>query len=273
MGRAMHSRRPSGDEDRGEDVDEEALEDEEDEGEDDDDDSARREPAPRPGSLRPAALAPLFVITALFHLVAVATRFPELAAMLPPALAPAILLVTFPLLMIEGYAEGRIDYGGSSVELPLWMRIQSRPVRWSFTFAFTYLGVVALQTWQLSIGPLDPTPPAGAPLTTRLQLFAMMTVVMAFPNYLAACSVFIPALRIVTAPFRRLPTLVSLVLLPLVGLALGQGLLYALGELGGATLFADVQRALKEDPVLTVAALVGSMLLPSLLTMLPRKAS
>ncbi len=247
-----------------------------DDDDDDDDESEDAEEAkdgPRPGMVRPLVLAPLFVVTALLHAVAIASRFPDAAQLLPPELAPTILLLTFPLLMLEGYAEGRIDYGGSSVDLPLWMKIDSRPVRWSFTLAFTYLGVVALQTWELSIGPLDPTPPEGAPLAMRAQYFGMMTLVMWFPNYLAASSVFIPALRIVTAPFRRLPTLVSLLLLPLVGFAIGEGVLYLLDDLGGASLYAGAQQAIKDDPALTIGALIGGMLLPSLLALARPSAS
>ncbi len=243
-----------------------------DDDDDDDDDNASAPKGPRPGMVRPLALAPLFIVTALLHAIAIATRFPDLAQLLPPELAPTILLLTFPLLMLEGYAEGRIDYGESSVDLPLWMKIDSRPVRWSFTLAFTYLGVVALQTWDLSIGPLDPAAPDGAPLAMRAQYFGMMTLVMWFPNYLAACSVFIPALRLVTTPFRWLPTLVSLLLLPLVGLAIGEGALYLLDDLGGASLYAGVQQAIQDDPVLTIGAMVGGVLLPSLLSLV-RSAS
>ncbi|MCB9624793.1 MAG: hypothetical protein H6723_15885 [Sandaracinus sp.] len=43
------------------------------------------------------------------------------------------------------------------------MRIDSRPVKLSFTFAFTYLAIVLLQTWDVEIGPVDPTPRPSGP--------------------------------------------------------------------------------------------------------------
>ena len=55
-----------------------------------------------------------------------------------------VLLAHFPLLLIEGFFEGRLDYGKQREGMPLWMRINSRPVKVSFTLAFTYLAVVVL---------------------------------------------------------------------------------------------------------------------------------
>ena len=94
--------------------------------------------------------------------------------------------------------------------MPLWMRITSRPVKLSFTFAFTYLAVVVLQTWALSIGPIDPSPPAEWALGQRAMWFGTMSVGMFFPNYLATTAILIPVLRAITAPFRRLPRAAAL---------------------------------------------------------------
>src|SRR5688572_22992797 len=128
-------------------------------------------PAPTTG-LSPATVAPFFVLVALINIFAVATRFDALAAKLPPELGPALMIGQFPLLLLAGYFEGRIDYGPQMKELPLWMRLDSKPVKVAFTFAFIYIACVAQQTWDLSIGPMDPTPPAQWPLdrkSTRLN--------------------------------------------------------------------------------------------------------
>ena len=168
-----------------------------------------------------ARLAPFFVMTAALHGAAVLTRFDAIAAELPPAAHGAILAATIPLLLVEGFFEGRLDYGETLDSLPLWMRITSRPVKASFTFAFVYLATVCFQTWNLSVGPLDPTPPAAWPAPQRFQFFAMFTFGMFFVNYLAATSVLIPLLRRVTAPLRPLPAPAALALLAAIGVALG----------------------------------------------------
>src|SRR5688500_4021606 len=93
-------------------------------------------PAPTTG-LSPATVAPFFVLVALINIFAVATRFDALAAKLPPELGPALMIGQFPLLLLAGYFEGRIDYGPQMKELPLWMRLDSKPVKVALTFAFS----------------------------------------------------------------------------------------------------------------------------------------
>jgi len=175
--------------------------------------------AERPG-LEPSTVAPYFILVALIHAFAVATRFDGLAAKLPAAVAPALMIGQFPLILLSGYFEGRIDYGAQMKELPLWMRIKSKPVKLAFTFAFIYISCVALQTWDVSIGPIDPTPPAVWDMQKRAMWFAMFTAGMFFPFYLAATGLLIPALRVITRPLRSLPALAG----SLIALAVGAGL-------------------------------------------------
>jgi hypothetical protein len=174
--------------------------------------------------LDPSRLAPFFVIAALLHAAAIITRFDEVARQLPPIVASSMLLGTVAMLFIEGYFEGRLDYGPTLMELPLWMRIKSGPVKAAFTFAFTYLAIVALQTWDVSIGPIDPTPPPEMPLETRAMWFGMFTFGMFFVNYLAATSILVPFFRAVTMPLRALPGVVGVALASVVGVGVGWGL-------------------------------------------------
>ena len=58
-------------------------------------------------------LAPYFVVAALIHAAAVATRFDTLAAKLPDGAPDAIMLAQFPLLVLSGYFESRLDHGGT----------------------------------------------------------------------------------------------------------------------------------------------------------------
>ncbi len=135
----------------------------------------------------------------------------------------SVLVATIAMLFVEGYFEGRLDYGATLDGLPLWMRIKSRPVKASFTFAFMYLAIVALQTWDISIGPIDPTPPDEWSLAQRAQWFGVFTVGMFFVNYLAATSLLIPVLRAMTRPLRALPGVVGAAIAAVVGVGAGFG--------------------------------------------------
>jgi hypothetical protein len=174
--------------------------------------------------LDPSRLAPFFLFAALLHAVTILTRFDEVARMLPPVVASSLLLGTVAMLFVEGYFEGRLDYGPTLAELPLWMRIKSGPVKAAFTFAFTYLAIVALQTWDISIGPIDPTPPPEMPLSMRAMWFGMFTFGMFFVNYLAATSILIPFFRAATMPLRFLPGVVGVAIASVVGVGVGYGL-------------------------------------------------
>lgn len=216
----------------------------------------------RTASLEPGRLAPLFYVTALLHLAALLSRFSEAARLLPAGAAEAVLLAHAPLLLLEGYLEGQLDYGEARRGMPLWMRITSRPVKLSFTFAFTYLAVVVLQTWDLSIGPIDPSPPAEWALGQRAMWFGIMSVGMFFPNYLAATAILIPVLRTLTAPVRRLPRAAALPLLALLGTAIGVGLVFLLGSsLVGGQINA-VQQAIEARPALAIGITLGLVLIP-----------
>jgi hypothetical protein len=212
--------------------------------------------------VRPGALAPFFAAAALFHLAAIFSRFDLLAPLLPAGWAEGILLAHFPLLFVEGALEGRIDYGERMADFPLWMRIRSRPVRWAFALAFTYLGVVALQTWDLSIGPVDPSPPASFSPGMRLYFFAMMSVGMFFPNYLAACAVLIPGLRILTRPLRGLPLVAAVPLAALAGLTAGYGVTAALDSAGLGEAIAALQAQIFERPLPALVFIFAVTLLP-----------
>jgi hypothetical protein len=213
----------------------------------------------------PKTLAPFFVVTAIFHAASVATRFDLLAAAIPASVQSAILFAQLPLLIVGGYFEGRLDYGDGVG--PLWMRIKSRPVKLSFTFAFIFLVTVIFQTWNVSLGPLDPTPPKAWPDAQRAAWFAMFTGGMFFPNYLAATSSLIPALRAVTAPLRKLPSAVAVAISSVVGIGAGYGAVVALASakvgagVGQATALWD---SLQSDPATALPIALGMAWVPIL---------
>lgn len=214
--------------------------------------------------MKPSTLAPFFALTALFHAASVASRFDVVAAEIPASVTAAILFAQLPLLLVEGYFEGRLDYGegsglsktgGSGAEPPTWMRIKSQPVKVAFTFGFLFLVTVVMQTWNVSLGPIDPTPPKEWPVAQRAGWFAMFTAGMFFPNYLAAASSLIPALRTITAPLRRLPTIVAVILASVVGVAAGYGAVLAFGNAKVGDKISAAQalwQSLQENPTIAL---------------------
>jgi hypothetical protein len=218
----------------------------------------------RPG-LSPSKVAPYFILVALIHAFAVATRFDAFAAKIPAAVGVALMIGQFPLIMLSGYFEGRIDYGEQMTELPLWMRIKSKPVKIAFTFAFIYISCVALQTWDVSVGPIDPTPPAQWPLEKRAMWFAMFTAGMFFPFYLAATGLLIPLLRFVTKPLRKLPSAAGALIAIAVGAGIGL-LVFTLATNSKLKQFvAGIKAVFKEHPAIAVGVAFASVFGPLLL--------
>jgi hypothetical protein len=141
------------------------------------------------------------------------------------------------------------------------MRIKSRPVKFSFTFAFLFLVIVVMQTWKISLGPIDPTPPKEWPTAQRAMWFAMFTAGMFFPNYVAASSTLIPALRIITSPLRKLPAIVAVILASVLGTGAGYGIVLLLdsSKLGAA---ASVWASLKENPTTALPVALAVVWVP-----------
>lgn len=215
--------------------------------------------------LRPESVAPYFVLVALLHVGAVATRFDLVAAKIPAAGQLAIMLSQFPLIVLSGYFEGRIDYGSTMESLPLWMQIRSKPVKLAFTFGFIYVACVVLQTLHFSIGPIDPTPPLSFPPAQRALWFAMFSVGMFFPFYLAATGILIPILRVLTRPLRALPVAVGAVLALVLGLAVGV-VVDALATKTKLTAFVDLVHAtINTNPLLLLGVTLGMIVVPLLI--------
>ena len=210
--------------------------------------------------LKPASLWPYFTLVALIHAAAVATRYDVLAAKLPAGAPLAIMIAQFPLLMLSGYFEGRCDHGEKTG--PAWMAIESKPVKAAFTFGFMYLVVVAAQTWDLHIGPVDPTPPTTFPPAQRAMWFAMFTAGFSFIFYMAAAGVLIPILRVVTAPLRPLPTAAGAVLALIVGGGIGLFILSAVQSTKVGAFIKYIQATLSSSPAVVIGVTLASTVIP-----------
>jgi hypothetical protein len=167
--------------------------------------------------------------------------------------------------MLSGYFEGRIDYGDQRKSMPMWMRIDSKAVKLAFTFGFMYLVVVAAQTWDVRIGPIDPSPPLSFPTAQRAMWFAMFTLGFAMLFFMAAASFLIPVLRLLTYPLRLLPLVVGAALALAIGAGLGVVVLSAVQSQEIAAFVKSVKGAIRADPALMVGVILATTLGPLLL--------
>ena len=210
----------------------------------------------------PRRVAPFFVVVALINAAAVATRFDGLAVKLPAGAPLGVMLAVVPLLVLAGFFEGKLSYGETLAELPLWMRIKSVPVKLAFTFGFIYLTCVALQTWDINIGPLDPTPPASFAPEKRAMWFAMFTGGMFFPFYLAATSILIPGLRGLTWPLRKLPSVAGGLIAIVAGAGIGVLVLAGVTSTAVGDFLRGVSAAYKAHPGEAVGISLAATLVP-----------
>lgn len=213
--------------------------------------------------LSPAALAPYFLVAALVHVVAIATRFDLVAAKLPAGAPLAIMLAQFPLLFLTGYFEGRLSYGDSRTG-PMWMRIDSKPVKLAVTFGFMYLVVLAAQTWDVKIGPLDPTPPKSFTPEIRAMWFAVFTLGFGAIFFMAAAGIVIPLMRGLTFPLRLVPAFVGAVLALPIGFGAGLLVMSALSSTQIGAFVKAMKAELVARPVVAVSLLVAMTLVPLL---------
>ena len=212
--------------------------------------------------MQPRSVAPYFVLVALVHAVAVATRFPDLAAKLPHGTDTALMVAQFPLIFLSGFFEGQLDYGPQLSALPLWMRIKSTPVKLAFTFAFIYVTVVFLQTFHISVGPVDPSAPDTFPLEKRALWFGMFTAGFFMIYFMAATGLFIPLLRALTRPLRALPKVLGALLALALGGAAGIGVFALATKEAIPKFFDQVQSAANTDPIAFAVVTAAGILIP-----------
>ena len=215
--------------------------------------------------MKARTVAPYFSLVALIHAGAVVTRFDLVAAHVPQAAALALMVAQFPLILLSSFFEGRIDYDPGLASFPRWMQIRSRPVKLAFTFAFIYLSCVALQTWNVSIGPINPTPPLEWPAAQRAAWFAMFTAGMFFPFYLAATSLVIPVGRAITRPLRAMPPVLGAVLALVLGGVLGLVVFAAVTSTKLSAFVASIHETVAAHPAIAIGITAATVFGPLLL--------
>ena len=173
--------------------------------------------------LPPERLRVFFSITALLHAAAIVSAFPVLEARLPSWLPATILWAHFPILFLGGYLQGRAASGSSGGQ-PSWMQIEGR-ARLSFALAVSYLFIIVLKTYEISLGPVDPLQAPSAALYGRASWYAIWSLGASGLLAMGPAATLVSALRLLTAPARRLPPVLGVTLSLLMGLAVGYGAL------------------------------------------------
>lgn len=223
--------------------------------------------------MSPQSVRPLFLLFALLHALGIASRFDALGETILPGSSPAMLILQVTLLFCAGFFEASVRYGDTVSSLPLWMRIRSKPIKLAFALVMTYLSIVVLQTWDVQMGPFNPSPPASWPAAQRLQWFGVMTFGALFPSYMLAAGTLIPALRVVAKLPQRLPFLLGLLLMALLGLGAGYALEFLVASRALAADIASGQRLVAQNIGVRLALIGAGLLLPVMLgLLLHRKA-
>lgn len=204
-----------------------------------------------------------FVFFSLVGLGCLAIRFDALAERIPDPLPALALGAQGPLLLVAGLLESRMPHADGDGVGPLWMQIEDRWVRRGFTLSFTFLSVVLLQTLDVSIGPVDPTPPESFPLPQRAMWFGMFSVGMGFVNYMAAVELFVPPLRAIGRPLRGQNLAWTLPLFGLIGAALSLGL-FALFRVEAVREGLAALQAWLDQPQYALALILGPVLVATL---------
>ena len=212
-----------------------------------------------------------FVVLCIVQGGALLSLYDGVAANLPGWFASWLFMAQFPLLVLAGFLEGKIPRSDSSG--PMWMRISSRPVRVYFALALSYFALVLLQTWDIQVGPIDPTPPPSWPPEQRLRSFLMLSAAAYFPMYLIAATVLIPTVRLFWRPFRALPPAIGLLAAGLCSAALGYGCRLLLQSETIDSSLDQQQSWLAQHPEVAVAILLATTVLPAALPILRRARS
>lgn len=213
--------------------------------------------------LQPERLRLFFGVTALLHLASILSAFPEFTAKLPTALPAIILWAHFPILLFGGYLQGRTEASDQKSEFPLWMRLDG-VARLSFSLAVSYLLIVIVKQYQISLGPVDPLNAPGKGLAAQLQWYAMWSIGAVMLLAMGPAAALVTGLQIFTYPARRLPPLAAIPLVLLVGVGLGFAALKALAsaEVSGAV---HAAYDLSESLSTVLAGLAASMALVTFL--------
>lgn len=158
-----------------------------------------------------AAATAVSLLCAVLVVACIAARFPPFAAALPGFVADSAFALVGFALGAAAAAETHFTRGSVG---PMWMRVAAAP-RLAFALGVSFVTTVLAQTLQISLGPVDPTFPAGASAGINTLWFFVFTLGFTGLGMMSASGLVMPVLQPPARLFRRLP------LLPAVGIVGG----------------------------------------------------
>lgn len=210
-----------------------------------------------------AGATAISLVCAAMAAVCIAARFPPIAALLPGAASYGIFAMAGFAIGGAAAAEARFVRGSVG---PLWMRVATGP-KLALALGLSFVTTVIAQTLEISLGPVDPTFPASAPMTTNMMWFFVFTIGFAGIGMMSAPSVMLPVLHPIAKALRAAPLPVAVLVLGGVLAGAGIGFSIALGLpvvadlVGRAKAWCDANDKIVAG--VTLALTVGPALLPS----------
>ncbi len=210
-----------------------------------------------------AAAKGVALLCALAAAACIAARFPPIAAMLPASLSLVVFAVAGFAIGGAAAAEAHCPRGTVGA---LWMRVAGPP-KLALALGLSFGTTVIAQVLEISLGPVDPTFPASAPMAQNAMWFFVFTIGFAGIGMMSAPGVLLPVLGLPARALRGAPLMVGVVVLGLICAAIGVAFSYALGipavaELvGKAKAWCDANQTIVMG--ITGAVMVAPALLPS----------
>lgn len=213
-------------------------------------------PAPTAASTRGATVVSLLSAAALAGCVV--ARFPPFAQTLPPGMAEGAFIVAGCALGATGAAEAHLPRGTIG---PTWMRVRAAP-RLAMALGVSFGTTVIAQILGISLGPVDPTFPAGAPPGVNTLWFFVFTLGFVGIGMMSAPSLLLPVLHPPARLLRRLPLPLGAAILAGVFGALGAGFRSALAAPAVVELVAAGKAFCAANSALVTAAMLVATLAP-----------
>jgi hypothetical protein len=188
----------------------------------------------------------------------VAARFPPFAQALPPAVAEGAFIVAGAALGATGAAEAHLPRGSVG---PTWMRVRAAP-RLAMALGVSFGTTVLAQLLGISLGPVDPTFPAGAPPGVNTLWFFVFTLGFVGIGMMSAPGLLLPVLHPPARALRRLPLPVGVAILVCVFGALGAAFRSALAAPAVIELVAAGKAFCAANSAFVTAALLVATLAP-----------
>lgn len=199
---------------------------------------------------------------------ALASRCPPVAALGPSWASKAVIALVGAVLFVVGLIERSTERSGPGA---LWMQLP-RPLGLCLAAGMSFFTTVFAQELGVSLGPVDPSFPAAVPVATSTMWFLMFTVGFLGIGMMAAPSLMVPLLRVLTWPLSKAPTSIAVPLGLLVGALFSGALVAGAAAPSVVELTNRVRAAFDANPTAGTLFLVGIGVVPQVIgAFLPKR--